>query len=100
MVYNVSGSLVVMFHPKSFGDSNDKFQPLPKKQEPSVFPAILFMVGMLVFWLLSFMSGLKLVMGWYPWPLGSFFLFLILLAINFLSFAGLVKFRYENLSFS
>ena len=75
-----------MFHPGSFGDSNDKFQPLPKKQEPSVFRAILFMVGMLVFWVLSFMLGLKLGMGWYAWPLGSFFLFFIFIGYNFFKF--------------
>ncbi|MEC7802482.1 MAG: hypothetical protein VX467_04825 [Verrucomicrobiota bacterium] len=75
-----------MFHPGGFGDSNGKFQPIPKKQEPSLTQAIFCMVGMLIFWVVSFIVGLKLGMGWYAWPLGTFLLFLFFVVYNFLQF--------------
>ena len=76
----------VMFHPGGFGDSNDRPHRLPKKQEPSVYRAILCMVGMLIFWIVSFIGGLKLGMGWYAWPLGTFVLFLFFVGYNFWQF--------------
>ena len=75
-----------MFHPGGFGHSNGKTDPLPEKQEPPFWGAVLCMVGMLILWLVSFMIGLKLGMGWYAWPLGTLFLFLVFIAYNFLQF--------------
>ena len=75
-----------MFHPGGFGDSNGKSQPIPKKQEPSLAQAIFCMVGMLIFWVVSFIVGLKLGMGWYAWPLGTFLLIFFFVVYNFLQF--------------
>ena len=75
-----------MFHPGGFGDSNDRHPRMPKKQEPSVYRAILCMVGMLIFWIVSFIGGLELGMGWYAWPLGTFVLFLFFVGYNFWQF--------------
>ena len=51
----------------------------------SLAQAIFCMVGMLIFWVVSFIVGLKWEC-WYAWPLGTFLLFLFFVVYNFLQF--------------
>ena len=80
----------ICFIPGGFGDSNNRHPRMPKKQEPSVYRAIFCMVGMLIFWLISFIGGLKLGMGWYAWPSELLFYFFSSLALIFGNFESLI----------
>ena len=75
-----------MYHPGGFGNSNGKGDLPLSKKEPSLVKAVFFLVGMLMFWVLCFVTGLELGMGWYAWPIGTMFLFLIFIAYNFWKF--------------
>ena len=69
-----SGNIFEMYHPGGFGNSNGKRDLPLSKKEPSLVKAVFFLVGMLLFWVLCFITGLELGMGWYAWPIGTMFL--------------------------
>ncbi|MAK47504.1 MAG: hypothetical protein CMI24_09740 [Opitutae bacterium] len=75
-----------MYHPGGFGNSNSRHDLPPYKREPSLTKAVFFLVGMLIFWVLCFVTGLKLGMGWYAWPIGTSLLFLVFFAYNLWQF--------------
>ena len=63
-----------MFHPGGFGDFGRGYPDSRRKEEPSLFKPILFLVSLLLLWVVCFACGLWLGFGWYAWPLGSFVL--------------------------
>ena len=75
-----------MFHPGGFGNSNKGNHTLSNKHEPSIIRPLLCMVGMLILWVLGLLTGLKLGVGWYAWPLGTVVLFFVFFVYNFIKF--------------
>ena len=76
----------IMFHPGGFGDSNNRHPPNAKKAGALGLSGHLVYGWYADFWLISFIGGLKLGMGWYAWPLGTFILFLFFVGFNFWQF--------------
>ncbi|MAS79453.1 MAG: hypothetical protein CMI25_03480 [Opitutae bacterium] len=63
-----------MYCEGGFGESRNGKRPLQTHDDASLLTPILCLIFLLLCWVGLFLTGVRLGLGWYSWPVSSIFL--------------------------
>ena len=63
-----------MYYEGGFGGSRNGKRPVRTREDASLLTPILCLIFLLLCWVVLFLTGVRLGLGWYSWPFSSIFL--------------------------